>query len=168
MSERAELFVNLDWTEFENSGQSMVVLGLQTTHDRSTPLVSKAIRRSALGDKRNENEDHLLLLFAAEVPGDVRVTVVADRGFGDSKLYRLHGEIGFDNLIRSRGVIAVESAEGEVRKGRDWVGASGRITVLKEAKVTVRREPVPVMICVRDHVMKDAVNSDVELALPYF
>jgi hypothetical protein len=78
------------------------------------------VRRSTLGDRRNEFEDDLLLLFAAIAPGDVRVTVVADRGFGDTKLYGLLSGIGFDYIIRFRGVITVESAEGEVRKGRDW------------------------------------------------
>ena len=38
-SEREEIFVNFDWTEFEDSDQSMVVLGMQTGHGRSTPLV---------------------------------------------------------------------------------------------------------------------------------
>jgi len=155
IGERAEIFVNFDWTEFENSDQSMVVMGMQTSHGRSTPLVWKTVRRSTLGERRNEFEDDLLLLFAAVVPGDVRVTVVADRGFGDTKLYGLLEEIGFDYIIRFRGNIKVESADGEVRKARDWVGAGGRMRVMRDAKVTAKREPVPVVICVRDHAMKD-------------
>ena len=30
VAERAEIVVNFDWTELEDSGQSMVVLGMQT------------------------------------------------------------------------------------------------------------------------------------------
>jgi len=85
----------------------------------------------------------------------VRVTVVADRGFGDTKLYGLLSEIGFDYIIRFRGVITVESETGEVRKARDWVGKSGRMAVIKDAKVTAKKVTVPVVICVRDHAMKD-------------
>ena len=39
LAEREEIVVNFDWTEFEDSDQSMVVLGMQTGHGRSTPLV---------------------------------------------------------------------------------------------------------------------------------
>jgi len=50
---RPELVVNFDWTEFEDSDQSMIVLGMQTGHGRSTPLVWKTVTRSELKDRRN-------------------------------------------------------------------------------------------------------------------
>lgn len=157
VAERQEIFVNFDWTEFEESDQSMVVLGMQTGHGRSTPLVWKTVTRSQLRDQRNEHEDDLLVLFAAVVPGEVRVTVVADRGFGDSKLYRfLTEEVGFDYLIRFREVITVETESGERRKAQEWVGPGGRMRVLREARVTAAREKVPVVVCVRERAMKDA------------
>jgi Transposase DDE domain len=38
------------------------------------------------------------------LPNDVHVTVLADRGFGDTKLYDfLHTDLGFDFVIRFRG-----------------------------------------------------------------
>lgn len=39
VSGREEIVVNFDWTEYPSSDQSMVVLGMQTEHGRSTPLV---------------------------------------------------------------------------------------------------------------------------------
>lgn len=84
MGTRAEIVVNFDRTEFEASDQSMVALGTQTEHGRSTPLVWKTVRRSALKDRRNGHEDGLLSLFARLVPPGVRVTVVTDRAFPDS------------------------------------------------------------------------------------
>ncbi len=157
VSEREEIFVNFDWTEFEDSDQAMIVLGMQTGHGRSTPLVWKTVTRSALKDQRNDHEDELLILFAAVCPGAVRVTVVADRGFGDTKLYHLlTEEIGFDYLIRFRSVIHVESSSGESRQARDWVGSGGRMRVLREAWVTAAREAVPVVVCVQEKGMKDA------------
>jgi hypothetical protein len=155
VGERAEIFVNFDWTEFEDSDQSMVVLGMQTGHGRSTPLVWKTVTRSQLRDQRNKHEDDLLVLLAAVLPGEVRVTVVADRGFGDSKLYRFLEEVGFEYLIRFRGVITVEAADGECRKAREWVGPGGRMRVLHQARVTAAREAVPVVVCVQDRGMKD-------------
>ena len=156
VGEREEIFVNFDWTEFEDSDQSMVVLGVQTGHGRSTPLVWKTVTRSQLKERRNEHEDDLLILFAAVAPGEVRVTVVADRGFGDCKLYRLLEEIGFEYLIRFRGVIGVEAQDGERRKTREWVGPRGRMRVLRQARVTGERQSVPLVVCVQDRGMKDA------------
>lgn len=86
VGERREIFVHFDWTECEDSDQCTVVLGMQTAHGRSTPLVWKTVTRSALKDQRNAHEDDLLVVCAAVVPKNVRVTVVADRGFSDSKL----------------------------------------------------------------------------------
>jgi hypothetical protein len=39
VAERQALFVNFDWTACEDSDQSMIGLGTQTEHSRSTPLV---------------------------------------------------------------------------------------------------------------------------------
>lgn len=97
----------------------MVVLGMQTGHGRSTPLVRKTIIRSELRDQRNGQEDDLLVLLASALPGKVRITVVVDRDIGGRKLYRFPGEIGFEYLIRFRGVISVEAEGGEVRKARE-------------------------------------------------
>lgn len=153
---RREIFVNFDWTEFEASDQSILVLGTQTEHGRSTPLVWKTHRRSALKDQRNDHEDDLLALFARLVPPGVRVTVVADRGFGDRKLYEfLREELGFDYLIRFRSVVHVEAEGGERRKAGEWVGEKGRMRVLPRARVTAQRQEVPVVVCVREARMKE-------------
>src|SRR5262245_14701819 len=75
VAERKELFVNFDWTEFQDSDQAMIVLGTQTEHGRSTPLVWKTVTRSARKDQRNAHEDERLGLFADVLPQGVRVTV---------------------------------------------------------------------------------------------
>jgi hypothetical protein len=152
VGERSEIFINFDWTEFEDfedSDQSMVVLGMQTGHGRSTPVVWKRVTRSELKDRRNDHEDELLDLFATVVPERVRVTVVADRGFSDSKLYHfLSEELGFDYVIRFRAVVYVEAQDGERRKAGEWVGRGGRMRVLRRARVTAERHVVPVVVCV--------------------
>jgi DDE family transposase len=155
VAERKELIVNFDWTEFQDSDQAMIVLGTQTEHGRSTPLVWKTVTRSALKDQRNAHEDELLGLFADVLPQGVRVTVVADRGFSDIKLYRFLQELGFEYIIRFRGVVFVESAEGERRKARDWLGAGGRMRVLRGARVTAEGQPVPMVVCVQPPQMQE-------------
>lgn len=157
LAERAEIFVNFDWTELEDSDQSLVVLGMQTGHGRSTPLVWKTITRSLLKAQRNDHEDELLGLLAGVLPEGLRVTVVADRGFADRKLFVfLKEELGFDYLIRLRANFYVEAEGGEVRKAAEWVGRKGRMRVLRNALVTAQRAAVPVIICVQEPAMKDA------------
>jgi DDE family transposase len=157
LAERAEIFVNFDWTELEDSDQSLVVLGMQTGHGRSTPLVWKTITRSLLKAQRNDHEDELLGLLAVVLPEGLRVTVVADRGFADRKLFVfLKEELGFDYLIRLRANFYVEAEGGEVRKAAEWVGRKGRMRVLRNALVTAQRADVPVIICVQEPAMKDA------------
>ena len=54
------------------------------------------------------------------LPANVRVRIVADRGFGDQKLYRLLTEaLRFDFVIRFRGNIQVTAASGGTRKAAD-------------------------------------------------
>lgn len=156
---RSEIFVNFDWTDFDDSDQTMIVLGTQTGHGRSTPLLWMTVRKSELKNQRNDHEDALLVLFhdCLQTLGlSVRVTVVADRGFSDIKLYEfLTSVLGFDYIIRFRGVVHVEAQTGEVRKAKDWVGQHGRMRVLRNAKVTAQQQPVPVVICVKQKDMKD-------------
>jgi hypothetical protein len=157
VAERAESFVNFDWTELEDSDQSLVVLGMQTGHGRSTPLVWKTIRRSLLKGPRNDHEDERLGLLAVVLPEGLRVTVVADRGFADRKRFGfLKEELGFDYLIRLRANIHGEAEGGEGRKAAEWVGRLGRLRVLRNAGVTAQRAAVPVVICVQEPAMQDA------------
>lgn len=155
VGQRRAIFVNCDWTEFEEADQCTLVLGMHTAHGRSTPLMWKTVTRSQLKDQRNDHEDDLLVRFAAVMPKHVQVTVVADRGFSDSKLYAfLTQELGFDYIIRFRGNMYVEDAAGERRKAKAWLGPAGRMRVFRHARVTAQRHLVPVVVCVQDKAMK--------------
>src|ERR1035437_6551659 len=89
------------------------------------------------------------------LPSDVEVLIVADRGFGDHKLYQvLTDELKFDYLIRFRGNIKVTAAEGETRSATDWVGAGGRMRILRGCAVTADGYPVGAVVCVQAKDMK--------------
>jgi hypothetical protein len=91
------------------------------------------------------------------LPADIKVRVVADRGFGDQKLYRvLSEELHFDYVIRFRGNIKVTAADGEDRTALGWVGPGARATILRDAMVTAERYQVGTVVCVRDKDMKTA------------
>ena len=49
------------------------------------------------------------------LPDDVKVTLLADRGFADTKLFGFLAEPGFDYVIRLKGNTKVSAADGPTR-----------------------------------------------------
>jgi Transposase DDE domain len=82
--------------------------------------------------------------------------LLADRGFGDQALYALLGMYGWDYVIRFRSVIGVALGDGELRPARDWLEPTGRAKMLRDARVTVERAPIPAVVVVRAPAMKDS------------
>jgi hypothetical protein len=98
----------------------------------------------------------VLVRLAELLPAAVTVLIVADRGFGDKKLYRvLSDELKFDYVIRFRGNIQVTTVDGEARPAADWVGPSGRARTLRGAEVTAERYAVGTVVCVQAKGMKE-------------
>ena len=154
---RTSIMVALDWTDFEADKQATIMLSLITDHGRATPLVWLTVDKRTLKDNRSLYEHRVLVRLAELLPADIKVCVVADRGFGDQKLYQvLTEELCFDYVIRFRGNIAVTAAAGETRTAAAWVRPGGRARVLRGAQVTADRYPVGTVICVQDPDMKQA------------
>jgi hypothetical protein len=152
---RSSITVAMDWTDFDADGQTTIMLSLLCRHGRATPLVWLTVDTATLKDRRNAYEDRVLMRLAEVVPAGVRVRIVADRGFGDQKLYRmLTDELKFDFVIRFRGNIKVTAADGEARPAAEWVGAGGRARVLRGATVTAAGYPVATVVCVQAKDMK--------------
>ena len=154
---RISINVAMDWTDFDADGQATVMLSLLTRHGRATPLLWLTVDTATLKNQRNEYEYQALVRLADALPADIKVCIVADRGFGDQKLYRvLTEELQFDYVIRFRGNIAVTAADGEMRTAAAWVGPGGRARVLRDALVTAERYQVGTVLCVQDKAMKQA------------
>jgi len=154
---RTSINVAMDWTEFDADGQATLMLSLLTRHGRATPLVWLTVDKASLKDRRNAYEYQALVRLADALPADIKVCIVADRGFGDQKLYRvLTEELRFDYVIRFRGNITVTAATGEVRTATAWVGPGGRARVLRGAAVTAECYQVGTVLCVHDRAMKQA------------
>jgi len=153
---RKEIEVAMDWTDFDADNQTTIMLSLLTSHGRATPLVWLTVDKDTLKDNRNHYEYQVLVWLAEALPADVKVLVVADRGFGDHKLYRvLTEELKFDYVIRFRGNIKVTAADGETRAAIDWVGKGGRMRILRGAAVTAEDYPVGAVVCVQAKDMKE-------------
>ena len=150
-----DILVVMDWTDFDVDGQTTLALNKVTPHGRATPLLWLTVMKDDLKNKRNAYEDACLKRLNEVLPVGVKVTILADRGFGDTKLFGYLGTLGFDYVIRFRGNTHVTAATGERRPAADWVGKGGRAVKLAGAMVTASEHPVGAVVCVKAKDMKE-------------
>jgi hypothetical protein len=166
---RRDILVAMDWTEYDRDGQATLVLSLVTSHGRAAPLLWLTVWKDELSAQRNAYEDACLVRLRELVPEGCKVTILADRGFGDCKLFGfLADELGFGYVIRFRGNIHVtDAATGETRPAAEWVGKGGRARKLRDARVTAKKQSVGAVVCVKAKGMKECwclAVSDAEAA----
>jgi len=173
---RRDIVVAMDWTDFDSDGQATLALNLVTTHGRATPLLWLTVWKEELAERRNDYEDACLVRLSQVLPPGCAVTILADRGFGDHKLFAFLDELGFGYVIRFRGNIHVTDATGETRPAAEWVGKTGRARKLRNARVTASQAyQVGAVVCVHARAMKepwclaasDAERSTAELVNHY-
>src|SRR5271168_1851933 len=155
VGQREKIVVAMDWTDFDADDQTTLVLSLVSNHGRATPLLWLTVLKDELKDRRNDFEDLCLARFAEVAPEGVAVTILADRGFGDTKLFAFLDTLGFAYVIRFRGNIHVTAADGETRTAAEWVGTGGRARKLRNAEVTSGRQSVGTVVCVKAKDMKE-------------
>ena len=155
IGERRDILVAMDWTDFDRDGQATLVLSLVTGHGRAAPLLWLSVWKDELTKQRNDFEDACLRRLAELVPAGCRVTMLADRGFGDQKLFAFLAALGFDYVIRFRGNIGVTDAGGQTRPAAEWVGKGGRARKLVDARVTAQGRQVGAVVCVQAKDMKE-------------
>ena len=153
---RKEIVIALDWTDFEKDDHTTLCAYLVTRHGRATPLAWKTVKKSALKGTQKDHEYELIEWLHGAIDETVEVVLLADRGFGDRKLYDFLAFIGWDFVIRFRGGIVVENAAGEARPADAWVPASRRATMLREVRVTGDRAKVAAVVLVHAPKMKEA------------
>jgi hypothetical protein len=151
---RHDILVAMDWTAFDHDDQATLVLSLVTGHGRAAPLLWLSVWKDELKKQRNDFEDACLRRLADLVPSDCRVTILADRGFGDQKLVAFLDTLGFGYVIRFRGNIHVTAADGQSKPAAEWVGKGGRARTLCDARVTAKGQPVGAVVCVHAKGMK--------------
>jgi hypothetical protein len=150
---RTDIVVAMDWTDFDADGQATLALKLVTRHGRATPLVWLSVFKDELKDARNAYEDASLRRLAEVLPDGVRATLLADRGFADTKLFGFLGELGFDYVIRLKGNTKVGAADGTTCPAAE--GQGGRARKLRDATVTGAQCPVGAVVCVHAKAMKE-------------
>jgi hypothetical protein len=156
VGERKEIVLALDWTEFDADDHATLAGYLITSHGRATPLIWMTVNKSTLKNKRNDHEYRLIERLHECLAADVKITLLADRGFGDQKLYRFLQTLGWDFVIRFRGAIQVEDAEGTRKTANAWVPDNGRAVIIRRARVTRTRAEVPAVVVVHAKKMREA------------
>ena len=153
---REAVSVAMDWTDFDGDDQATLAFNLVTDHGRAMPLMWLSVWKDELKTQRNAFEDACLLRLSQLVPPGCRVTILADRGFGDHKLFAHLADLGFGYVIRFRGNTHVTDASGETRTAAEWVGKSGRARKLRAARVTASHaQQVGAVVCVHARDMKE-------------
>jgi hypothetical protein len=156
LAQRSEAVIAMDWTDFDADDQTTLVASLLTKHGRPTPLVWLTMKKSTLEGLRDEAEDSVVLRLRELIPQNVQVTLLADRGFADQKMYTLLEKVGFAYVVRFRQIITVTSAQGEKRPAEEWVPKAGRMRRLRKARVTAKGKQVGAVVCVKKKGMKEA------------
>jgi hypothetical protein len=155
LADRGELVAAVDWTDFDKDDQTTLVISSMTTHGRATPLMWRTVKKSTLAGTRSQIESDLLRKLREALPIETRVTILADRAFGDQALYEQLTDWQMDYVIRFRGSILVTDVAGEMRTAGEWVGAGGRAKLLRGARVTNDKTVVGAVVCVQAKSMKE-------------
>ena len=152
---RKQIVVVLDWTEFDDDDHATLCAYLVTKHGRATPMVWQTVQKSELRGRRTGIEHALIERLHGWLDPDVGVELLADRGFGDQKLYELLMLYGWDFHIRFRGNIRVQNADGQARSANEWALPTGRALMIRDAKVTDDGFEVPAVVVVKARAMKE-------------
>lgn len=152
---RKEALVALDWTEFDGDKQSTIALYLVTSHGRATPLVWKTVSKAKLKNRRSSYELEVIQRLHEIVPPDVDVMVVADRGFGDQKLFAYLDTLGWSFVIRFRQDITVACGD-ESKPARQWLAASGHAKMLRDVRITQKKTSLAAVVLKHQKGMKEA------------
>jgi hypothetical protein len=156
VAERQEIWVALDWTEFDHDGQSTLQANLVSSHGRATPLIWLSAEQSSLEGMRAEVEDALLSRLRETLPATVsKVVILADRGFGNPGRWQASEAFGFDFVFRIRKDTRVADAKGSEKAAEEWVHPGGRIVTLKGASLTQQKIRVVAFIAVKAPKMKE-------------
>ena len=116
---RQDLVVALDCTELDKDDHATIAMYLVTSLRRATPHVWKTVQKSELENRRNDHEAELIARLHEIVPAPVNVTLLADRGFGDQKLFLYLETLGWSCAIHFRQIIHVTHQGRTLSSG--WV-----------------------------------------------
>lgn len=139
------VLVSFDWTDirsFHTLMAGVVVRG------RAIPIAWASYKDKVQGKSQNALEEALLTAIKAALPADVKVVILADRGFGRAELGRFCQKIGFDYLIRIKAKVKIQIGSRTVRLDQYPV-KRGTCKLLKNVLYRSGENPVTQHVVVR-------------------
>lgn len=155
LGDRKEIYVILDWTDFDQDGHSTLLLSMVTGHGRGTPLIWTTVEKESLKDSRNFHEDAVIDKLRNILPKDVKVTILADRGFADTKFFEFIRSLDFHYIIRIRENFEIKTENGESGQASLWVPLNGRTKSMKGVRLTQKQFAVEQVVLAHKKDMKD-------------
>lgn len=156
ISEKKEIMVSMDWTNFYSDNQSTIAINLLTNHGRSIPLLWKTVNNSSLKNNRARYEDQILSQLKNIVPEGVIVTVLADRGFADQKFFKFIAEdLRFFYIIRTKSNIYVTDKNGITKQAKDLLRLDGITKTFDKPAITEDKYSVEKFVSTKQKGMKD-------------
>lgn len=156
VAQQKKIMVALDWSSFFDDAQSMLSLNVVSSKGLATPLLWKSVAKQQLKHNRARYEDQLLSRLKEVLPGDVEVTLLADRGFADQKFFRfLEEELQFKYIIRIKSSTTIIAGDKK-EKATNWLKPDGSALYLRDAFLTLQKYPIKQFVAVQDKGMKAA------------
>lgn len=109
------LLISFDWTKVRSVHVLMAAVVIK---GRAIPLCWGSYADKTLGRSQNALEEALLLALKAMIGPQVKVILLADRGFGRTELGRFCQRHGLDYIIRIKSKVQVRFAGQRVRLDR--------------------------------------------------
>jgi len=144
---KKKLLVSFDWTDikgFQTLMASVVFKG------RSIPICWASCKKHVYDGHRSRNafEESLLMMLRSMVPAQVKVILLADRGFGRTELARFCQQHGFAYVIRIQPNVHV-NGPGYQGKLIDYPVRKGICKLLKSVLYRSQENPVMQNIVIR-------------------
>ena len=143
---KKNLLVSFDWTDIRGFHTLMAAAVMK---GRSIPLCWASCVGNAFDGHRSRNafEESLLLVVRSMIPDSVKVTILADRGFGRTELARFCQRNRFHFILRVQPDVWVK---GKAYTGKllDFPVYKGIACVLKNVQYR-QKDPVTVHVAIR-------------------
>lgn len=157
IGERKEIMVSMDWTDFDADGHSTICINLITSHGRATPILWKTANKSSLKNNRARYEDQILSKLKEILSPEIKVTILADRGFADQKFFKfISEELGFFYIIRIKSTTNITDKKGITKQAKQWLREDGFVSTIDKANITGEHYPVAKFVSTKQKNMKDA------------
>ncbi len=136
-------------------GGSTIALYLVSSLGRATPLIRKTVDKSKLKNRRGDWELLVINRLHEILSKGVDIMVVADRGFGDQRLFAYFDTIGWSYAIRFKQNTTV-THYGEGKPASDWVPSSGYAKMLRDVSITQEKTAIGAVVLKHQKGMKES------------